>query len=102
VTRTETEDLRREITQRLADLDAKVTQRFELEEKERSNALAAQDKRLAVLNELRSGVLTRDEYEGKHQAIDVRLRAVEKFPWVAVGSGAVIGAILGQLARLIH
>ena len=73
-----TDNLRREMTQRLTDLDARVTQRFELEEKERSNALAAQDKRLELLNELRTGVMTRAEYEAKHKAIEDRLRAVEK------------------------
>jgi muconolactone delta-isomerase len=97
-----TDNLRREMTQRLTDLDARVTQRFELEEKERSNALAAQDKRLELLNELRTGVMTRAEYEAKHKAIEDRLRAVEKLAWMAAGAGGIIGAILGALTRLIH
>jgi uncharacterized membrane protein YdbT with pleckstrin-like domain len=90
------------MTQRLTDLDARVTQRFELEEKERSNALAAQDKRLELLNELRTGVMTRAEYEAKRKAIEDRLRAVEKLAWMAAGAGGIIGAILGALTRLIH
>jgi hypothetical protein len=102
MTRTETEDLRREITQRLADLDAKTTQRFELEETARVQALAAMDQRLTLLNELRAGVLTRSEYEAKHKGIEDRLRAVERLAWMAAGAGGIIGAILGTLARLLH
>jgi hypothetical protein len=113
MTHMETEAVRREIAQRLADLDAKVTQRFDFEAtaraaaldaevSARADALAAMDKRLGLLNELRTGILTRDEFEAKHKSVEDRLHGVERLVWMAAGASGLLGGIIAAaIARLL-
>lgn len=74
-----------------------------LEEREKMLNLTAEnlDKRLCLLNELRSDVLTKSEYIRAHEAMVERMEKVEKMQSRMVGIGIVLIALSGLIGLII-
>ena len=72
-------------------------------ERERALQLTASalDKRLDLLNELRSGVLTRVEYEKAHEGLIYRIGQMEKFQSRMIGVGIVMVFVVGVLGAVV-
>lgn len=77
-------------------------------EREKSITLAMEnsDKRFQLLNELRSGVLTKAEYDRAHEGIVLRVEQISKMQSRMVGIGitliglsGLLGVYLGHLLR---
>jgi hypothetical protein len=57
----------------LAERDIRYGERFQAQERELITAKAELDARLGLLNELRGNVLTREEYNAKHETLVAEL-----------------------------
>lgn len=86
--------MQRQLDQRISEMDRRIQQRFDSEERARSVAFDSLDARLKLLNELRGNVLTRDEFEAKHGELDRRIQRAERLVYIGVGGVAVLEVIL--------
>jgi len=82
--------------------------RFEQNEKEVRLAADALNIRLEHLNEFRAQLrdqndtfMTRAEYEGKHEALAVKIDGISKLVYMAVGACALVEIIIGIVIVLI-
>lgn len=98
----------KEACNRLVALETKVCmlqklfeQRFEASELALTLSREGLDHRLNLLNELRSGVLTKAEYDKAHDSILFRIVSMEKFQSRLVGIGSVIVIVVAILGAMV-
>lgn len=74
-----------------------------MEERQKMLEVTAEslDKRLVLLNELRSDVLTKPEYKQAHEAIVSRMERIEQTQAKFVGVAIVLVVLAGILGGLI-
>lgn len=80
--------------------DRRYQQRFDYQEKNVVTALTAIDKRLDILNELRTGVATVAQVEALEKIVDESKERVGKIENVKAGSELTIGKIYAAIATI--
>jgi hypothetical protein len=81
----------------ISENDKRYEQRFRAQEKSVETALTSADKRLDLLNELRSGVATKDQLDSLAARV-VRIEE-QKASWASVGS--IVVGIFGVIAVIV-
>lgn len=94
--------LARELDQRLTALDVRLSQRFELDDRARDLAYLSLEKRLTLLNELRGDVMSKSEYEVRHDAVVRSIHQLERLVYMGVGIALVAQVILWFVLRALR
>jgi len=99
---------RREFEARMAELDKRLSQRFELSDRAIDAALTAMNARLTGMNEFRASLkdqtgtfLTRVEWEARTAAVDDRLRLLEAANQRAEGRSQQNTILIGVVGFVI-
>lgn len=78
-----------------------VEHHWDNHQREHDRAQVVLDGRLHVLNELRSGVLTRDEYNARHDALVVQMNALQERVTKAEGRSGGISSSWGVIVAVV-
>ena len=78
-----------------------VEHHWDNHQREHDSAQVVLDGRLHVLNELRSGVLTRDEYNARHDALVLQLNALQERVTKMEGRGSGISSSWGVIVAVV-
>ncbi len=88
----------------LKERQERLDERFVAQEQAINKATSSLETRLILLNELRAGVLTRAEYDSKHELLNHQIADLEKWRANIMGRAvaiALIGAVLIAAAAAI-